>query len=451
MPDNLPDSVKNYISQKTFPNRFLEWNEVNGIENVVVVPAICEFDNIKKLLTSLIGNSKDSFNKSLILFVINNSKSADPEVKKDNEYSISFLRPIITDKRIEMDSKYIIESGIQIGLIDASSEGFELDTKSAGVGLARKIGMDMALKIFDYSSERKKIIACLDADCVVEENYLSDIRKEFNQNNLTVALVDFEHQGSNDNKIKSGILSYEIFLRHYVCGLLFANSPFAFHTIGSTIVCDHESYIKVGGMNTRKAAEDFYFLQKLAKSFTVERITSTRVYPSARESWRVPFGTGRSMTEFLSGKKTINVFDAEIYAILRQWNEIYYSDLIENPEQVLNQAKIIHPELYNFLIHKNFKEEWSKILDNTNSIKQLDYQRKNWFDAFKTLKLVHQLRDAYFPMIDILAGAQKLFKVIGHSVNFDLSDQANNRAIVLEHISAELKNLENDFYKRKQK
>ena len=51
-------------------------------------------------------------------------------------------------------------------------------------------------------------------------------------------------------------------------------------------------------------------------------------------------------------------------------------------------------------------------------------------------------------MIDILAGSEKLFKVIGHSVNFDSSDQTNSGAI-FEHILAGLKNLENDFHKRK--
>ena len=41
-------------------------------------------------------------------------------------------------------------SGLQIGYIDVSSPGKEMDEKNGGVGLARKIGMDEALKIFKY-------------------------------------------------------------------------------------------------------------------------------------------------------------------------------------------------------------------------------------------------------------------------------------------------------------
>ena len=68
-------------------------------------------------------------------------------------------------------SKQILESGIRIGLIDAASEGNEFDDTNAGVGLARKIGMDTALRVFDYSIDSKKIIISLDADCLAEENY----------------------------------------------------------------------------------------------------------------------------------------------------------------------------------------------------------------------------------------------------------------------------------------
>ena len=106
---------------------------------------------------------------------------------------------------------------------------------------------------------------------------ISEIEYVFKQPNVYAATVEFEHNLQDDEINKPGILSYEIFLRHYVAGLLFAESPYAFHTIGSTVICDHEAYIKIGGMNTKKAAEDFYFLQKLAKHYSIHRITSTKV------------------------------------------------------------------------------------------------------------------------------------------------------------------------------
>lgn len=446
-----PEKVADYLKKKFLKNWELEWLEISGIQATIIIPAICEFENIKKVLQSLTKNDKSCLQKSLVIFVINNSVSSDPEVKVDNNKSLALLREIIERKSSDNFAGIIFCSGIQIGLIDAASEGKEFNDDEGGVGMARKIGMDTALQVFDYSTPEKKLIISLDADCVVEENYLDEIIRSFTNSNFSAATVDFGHNYSVDGINRLGIISYEIFLRHYVAGLLFAQSPYAFHTIGSTIVCEHEAYIKVGGMNTKKAAEDFYFLQKLAKHYTINRISSTKIKPSARESWRVPFGTGRSMIDFSSNKKSIFVYDADVYIILKDWLALLHSDLSLNLSQISNETKIIHPELYNFLESRGFSEDWEKILENSKSPKQLDYQRKNWFDAFETLKLIHHLRDTAFPMMEIKAGVEKLFQVVQHSVKFELSTEINTIENLYAYYLSELKLLEallyNKYYK----
>lgn len=437
----IPETVIDYLEKKGSKRWNLEWSASSGIQDVIVIPAICEFENIKRVLLSLAQNDKSCLQKSLIIFIINNSVSSESEIKQDNLKSINLLREIISKSSSEEIAKTIWSSGIQIGFIDASTESKEFAVDEAGVGLARKIGMDTALRVFDYSTPGKKIIISLDADCVVEENYLSEIVNSFAKNNFSVANVEFEHNFSEDGVNKLGIISYEIFLRHYVAGLLFAKSHFGYHTIGSTLVCDHEAYIKAGGMNTKKAAEDFYFLQKLAKHYTINRIGSTKVRPSARESWRVPFGTGRTMIDISSNKKNILLYDPDIYIVLKNWLELLHSDLSLSPSLMMIESKKIYPELFNFLESRGFRRDWEKILENSKSPKQINYQRNNWFDAFETLKLIHHLRDTSFPMIDIDSGVKKLFKVVQHSVNFELADEKNTIEDLYAHLS-ELRLLE---------
>lgn len=446
MNNDFPNSVTGYLSKNVRSEWELEWNETPGIHTVVVVPAICEYENIKNLFLSLSKNSQSALENSLIIFVINQKSPTNQEVKSDNRISLDFLRLLILKKPVDEHQQKILRSGIKIGLIDASTDAKSFSDREAGVGLARKIGMDLALQVFDYSFADRKLIVSLDADCLVQENYLEEIQKHFKKENCSVAVVDFEHAIPDDRQNEIGILSYEIFLRHYVAGLLFAKSPFAFHTIGSTIICDHEAYIKVAGMNTRKAAEDFYFIQKLAKNFKVNRITKTKVKPSPRESWRVPFGTGRSMTDFLSKEKKMFVFDPNIYIILKDWLSLFNSDYSLNPDLVIQESKKIHPELYNFLANRGFKENWTKIFKNSKSAKQLEYQRTNWFDALETLKLVHHLRDSSFPMQDIETGVENLFKVVQHSVKFDPRSEISNQIQLLRFYLSELKILENNFY-----
>jgi len=417
---NLPANVLSYLSKHLIKNYEIEWQGKTAINNVIVIPAIAEYDNIKVLLKSLSENDPAFFPSSLILFVINNSLVSGDEIKEDNLNSLNLLRSIIDAKNNGDFSCEIINSGLQIGLIDASSEGNELNTKQAGVGLARKIGMDLSLTIFNYSNDTKKLIICLDADCTVSKTYLTNIVNDFNKNDLSVAVVNFEHPVDGTDDYNAAIICYEIFLRYYVAGLIFAGSDYAFHSIGSTMMCDHNAYIKIGGMNKRKAAEDFYFLEKLNKNYLINNIDSATVYPSKRSSWRVPFGTGQRVTRFLS--KTQDeylLFDPAVFGVLKEWLKIYNSDAISDPQGILNQAKEIHTELYNFLLQNNYPKQWEKILTNTKSGRQLTHQRKIWFDGIKTLKLIHHLRDTAFPRLNMFDALDMLFTKLGINKSID--------------------------------
>ena len=442
MHKSLPADVFTYLEKKSYKDWVLEWNTVSGIQAVIVIPAICEFENIKKLIQSLVQNDSSSLEKCLAIIVVNNSVTSDNEIRQNNQNTIRFLRQIISGNPDNYLAQNILKTGLKIGVIDASYEGKEFSEKLSGVGLARKVGMDLSLTTFDYSIPGKKIIISLDADCIVDKNYIREIINSFETNGISVANIEFEHNLSEERTNRSGIISYEIFLRHYVAGLLFAKSPFAFHTVGSTVVCDHEAYIFAGGMNTKKAAEDFYFLQKLAKNYKIDRIFSTRVRPSARESWRVPFGTGRTMMEIASINKEIKVYDPDIFIILQNWLELFSSDLSLNADVLLAEAKRIHHELFNFLISRNFKQDWIKILENSKSEKQLNSQRKNWFDAFETLKLTHHLRDNAFPMMDIESGVKKLFQIADYTPKFGLEIRTNNSENDLAILLNEIRTLE---------
>jgi len=414
---NLPNNALKYLNKYSFSGWEVETNQTKLFNNAIVIPAISEFENIKNSLASLSNNDRKYFNSTIVLFVINNPVSADSDVKSDNLKSIEFLQGIINKKNTDVLSSVIINSGITIGLVDASTKGKELPDNIGGVGMARKIGMDLALSIFDYDSPAKKILICTDADCTFEENYLSELVSNFNKKNQSAAVVNFKHDISGEGENTKAIICYEYYLRYYVFGLKYSGSPFAFHTIGSTMSCDFESYIKVEGMNKRKAAEDFYFLEKLAKQFKVEKICSTTVYPSDRGSWRVPFGTGQRVNRFLS--KTQNeylLYNPQNFELLKKWNEAFYknSDLIS---YYLDSAETIHPEIHRFLIKQEFDRAFSKILNQSASEQQLNKQKKSWFNGFMTLKFIHHLRDTVNPNIDSFEAIDILIEKMGISCN----------------------------------
>ncbi len=417
---SYPELVEAYLYLKRqSPNPWkLEWIEKRGINNVIVVPAIAEFENMETLLTSLVNNKPDYFSSTLVIFVINNKSVVNKEVKESNTKSLRLLRSIIQQKDIDNSIiRKARDSGLSIALIDASSKGKELSQKASGVGFARKIGLDFTLIAFDYSIKKKKIMIWLDADCKVDEDYLCKVVDEFNNKNLSAATINFSHDVSGTGELTKAIIPYEIFLRYYVLGLKYAKSPYAFHTIGSTIAVDHNAYIKAGGMNKKKAAEDFYFLQKVAKNYEIKKIISTTVYPSSRHSWRVPFGTGRSVTRILSNTRNeFLLYDPVVFDVLKNWLKIFNDNNINDTKHLVNEAGKISQELKTFLLQRKFPEQWDRILKNSKNSKQLQYQKQNWFDGYKTLKLIHHLRDSVYPVINMFEAVDKLFLNIGMNV-----------------------------------
>jgi hypothetical protein len=395
----IPDKISTYLNKRASGNWQIENDYKKYYQKIIVVPSIAESENLPTLINSLEQNDELELLNTLLLIVVNNSSSSTEEVKNDNQKTIDYLKNI--------------KSRVNISFIDACSTGKEMDDKNGGVGLARKIGMDLALTKFDYFSLNKKIMICTDADCIAEPYYLTKISQEFNRNNFEAAVVNFAHDINGDDEETKAIICYEIFLRYYVLGLSFAKSDYAFHTIGSAMLCTPEAYCKVEGMNKRKAAEDFYFLEKLAKIYPIGELKSTYVYPSKRSSWRVPFGTGRSVDRFLTNTKDeYLLYDPKSFIILKTWLQVFNDNSISNQIDLIPISKNVHPALSDFLTQQDFENFISKVLLKNNNPIEIEKQKHFWFDAFRTLKLIHYLRDAAYPNINMFDAIDELLKLM---------------------------------------
>ncbi len=422
-PDNLPPDVIKYLGKYSSPKWCVKLPSIKKFLNIIVVPAISEYQNIKTLLDCLMQSDQKYYESTLVLFVINAKDESPEDVKADNSKSIDYL------------NNFKPVGKLSIGFIDAATKGFSMPDKEGGVGLARKIGMDLALTLFNYSSPRKKLIICLDADCIVNKNYLTEIVDYFNNEEVSAAVVEYGHLLPENEDEKRGIISYEIFLRYYIAGLFYAGSPFAYHSVGSTMVCDYESYIKVGGMNKRKAAEDFYFLEKLAKITEIKKIKSTTVHPSSRESWRVPFGTGQRMNRFKAGTHNeYLLFDPRLFDLLKEWLEIFYGPDFLSAAGYIQKAEGIHPEISLFLKQNMFENQWDAIISNSRNPDQIKKQKMIWFDGFRTMKLVHHIRDNVYPLINMFDALDLLFNRMNYEIILKRTDAIPSIEVQLEYL-----------------
>ncbi len=399
------ETVRKYLNKYQYGKYGIEKNFSSTKRAVVVIPCYSEFRNLPALLESLNLNSSGYLNETAFLFVINNSSECAETVRKNNADTLDFFREIISHP----ENRY---GKLNIAIVDAATGNLAPPPKLAGVGLARKIGMDAALSLLGEENFKEGIIVALDADCTVSDNYLEEIFIAFSQNPEGFAIFNYEHTFSDENGINDAITAYEIFLRYYVLGLRFANSHYALHTIGSAFACRPALYIKCEGMNKLKAGEDFYFIEKMAKQSGYKYIKEATVFPSPRPSKRVPFGTGRAVLNYLGEpEKRDLLYDPLIFSILKEWLKVY-DEFTENPEAILCKASGIHNALGEFLKMNKFTEHWNKIIRKAASGTQLTFQKKIWFDGFKTLKFVHYMRDTHFPNIPYSTACRNLLTLM---------------------------------------
>ncbi|MGB9698969.1 MAG: glycosyltransferase [Thermodesulfobacteriota bacterium] len=351
----------------------------------IVIPALAEADYLWNTLKSLAQNPAEILDKFLTLIVVNHRQDAPPEIKKNN---LDTLRMLATRK----DSL----QNLPRAWVDAASPGLELPS-NGGVGFARKIGFDLALEKLNYQNNSPLLIS-LDADTLVRPDYLPALMHHFQNFSVGAAIIPFCHQQGSTIAEDQAIKRYELFLRAYVFGLKLAGSPYAFHTIGSTMACTAAAYVRAGGMNTRSAAEDFYFLQQLAKTSGLKQVKGTIVYPAARASWRVPFGTGKSVLKILTSPSgTIKFYQTACFQVLKNWLDLTSQHIDLSTGKIQKMAGEISPALVDFLSRIHFPEVWPKLQKNYHSLPQLQSAFHIWFDGLKTLQLIHYLSAGPFP------------------------------------------------------
>ncbi|MGE5351678.1 MAG: hypothetical protein ACM3P0_06315, partial [Acidobacteriota bacterium] len=97
----LPGEVERYLSKYSLHGWKLEFGSADEIHLAIVIPAIEEYNNIRRLLSSLAENDAKYFRHTLIVFVINNTIKASEEVYLDNGLSLELLRNIISVRNSE--------------------------------------------------------------------------------------------------------------------------------------------------------------------------------------------------------------------------------------------------------------------------------------------------------------------------------------------------------------
>ena len=364
------------------------------VKLIVVIPSF----NEPKLIESVKSLCVCDIPKNCaieIIVVVNHPLDASSAIVKLSKQNLIDLGKIQPNKRIQIHCIY----------------ANDLNPKFAGVGWARKIGMDEALRRFLHVNY-DGIICCFDADSIVQKNYFTAIYNKLGSNLYAGASIYFEHPIFG-NSFKSAeyenIILYETHLRYYKNALQFCGFPFAFHTVGSSMAVKASAYAKQGGMNRRKAGEDFYFINKIIALGNYTEINNTTVIPSPRTSDRVPFGTGRAILDALNHKKDLSLtYDFSTFRVIRNWVEQILVSKMYNYSS-------FHPFVQSFLSEADWNKKIDSISKNTSSEKKFNNRFFQVFNPFWVLKYVHHIRQNHVKDSSLLENTNALFSEFGFS------------------------------------
>jgi len=327
-----------------------------------------------------------------VILVINASVLASSDVKAKNIESFTTLNTLAKASKHPQIAIHIIQEN-------------DMPPKKAGVGMARKIGMDVAYQRFLQMGKEDGLIVNLDADCTVSQNYIEALVEwDRRHPNLEGASIYFEHPLGNDERINHSIISYELHLRYFIEVQRYVGLPYAFHTVGSSMLVRSKVYGLVGGMNTRKAGEDFYFLHKIISRGRFNDLNSIAVYPSPRVSDRVPFGTGKAVMDHMASNRYDTTYGFEIFRMLKSDLKSIIQHLEEGNPQLFDLNDWSDTPFKIFLESNDFERKWQEIYQNSKSFHSRLLRFFQWFDAFMLMKYCHFCRD-HFGMTDTLEDA----------------------------------------------
>ncbi len=392
-----------YLERYGHPEQFIQTPPSQNLKLVVTVPCYNEPDLITSL--SSLADCDQTGDDVEVVVMVNQPVDCNKEVRKNNDRTVSQFHEWNQEQHLNW---------IRFRLAVAT----DIPKRRAGVGHARKMAMDEAVRRLLWAQRPDTgVIVGFDADCLCDKNYLRAVEDHFLANPTTDGCsIYFEHtlEGPFDKKIYQGITRYELHLRYLVNALRFSGLPFAFHTLGSAMAVRCSVYQSQGGMNRRKAGEDFHFLQKVMAQGRYSDLTATRILPSPRTSDRVPFGTGKAMMDWVnSTSPSRETYNPAIFDLLKLWIATIPGLYDAHGPEITSALNSLPKPLREFLVQIDFSQRIEEINRQSTSEKTFVNRFYRTFNALKVLKLVHHLRDRLYPNVEVTEAANSLLKKSG--------------------------------------
>ncbi|HYP74330.1 MAG TPA: hypothetical protein VER12_00155 [Polyangiaceae bacterium] len=376
----------------------------------LVVPACGEAPS---LLDGFHGAMSSAPGRVLLILVVNATDAAEAAIHSQNAELLAHLRALFPAAQAIAHESARCAAWLgraepyDVLWLDRASTGSRLPPRQ-GVGLARKLGGDVAAALWANGQLQSPLIASSDADVTLPNEYFQQLTEPVSESSASAAwLWPYRHEPGGDPAIDAATVLYEISLRYYVLGLAGAGSCYAYQSVGSTLCVSAPAYLSVRGVPKREAAEDFHLLDKLSKVGPLRRPPVSPIAIRARGSQRVPFGTGRRSREIadeLANGKDFVLYAPRIFQAL--------AAVLEGLDEYARTAQVGAPQRALELRVPEIAQPVQQVLSELGMFAALEnasgqaptgpvLRRRihTWFDSLRTLRFVHRVRERCLPSL----------------------------------------------------
>ena len=403
----MKDPAAKYLARHAEPESALAGELPGAFGNALVIPAYGERESLFQLLGSVPGSPDGPV---LIVLVLNAREDSSPAVHEANEEVRRRLErelPLASELSAGAPARSYSLRGGTLLLVDRAVPGRFLP-EGQGVGLARKIGNDIALALRAAGRVASPWIHDTDADTVLPADYFDQTRS-LDAETAGAAIYAFEHRFDPDPAQAEAARLYEISLRYNLLGLAWAGSPYAYHSMGSCLAIPAAAYASVRGFPRRNALEDFHALNKLAKVGAILRLSGLPLILEGRISERVPISTGVAIGGLVSRRGALSGFQLYhplVFAHLAAWLRVLAAiarsgtDARAPLAELPSASPFFRTDLLTGALDRmGAFHAVQEALTLSKDEKTLLRHLHTWFDALRTVQLIHALRDDGFPSI----------------------------------------------------
>ncbi|HEY2797598.1 MAG TPA: hypothetical protein VGK26_06895 [Thermoanaerobaculia bacterium] len=404
-------AVSKYLARHAEPESLAAEAVKGEFAHALVIPAYGEGQSLFDTIGSV---PRGPAGETLVVIVLNARADSPREKHEANaaarerlQGAASEVRALQAEHPVSVLSFPTPNPNGRVVLIDRAAPGHYLP-EGQGVGLARKIGNDLLLRLHTDGRLGSPWLHNTDADVILPNDYFDQTRPIPLEGNAA-ALYFFEHRFSDDASLALAARLYEISLRYYTLGLAWCGSPYAYQAMGSCLAIRPGAYAQVHGFPERNATEDFYILNKLAKVGTIVRLAGTPVVLEGRLSDRVPIGTGKALSKLVTSRRTLSgfrLYHPLVFAHIAAWLRVLAATARSGGriELALEQLPRDNPFFRTDLLIEALEKMGAfpairQAIERSSQPAAMLRAFHTWFDSFRTLKLIHALREAGIPSL----------------------------------------------------